>query len=162
MESIPNSFINNKSALVQIITWHRIGDKPLSKRIMAWLRRHIFVTQTRWTDVLTHYGNRYHFVNAPHQWETTLNCNIVSHWLGAYTKWPVRQPLAVILPVGALFIYTYLRICSMSTRSPWMTPFCLRGWLRHLGRSKSRWIFIGCKAEVNSLDRGKVILILKI
>ena len=28
-----------------------------------------------------------HFVYAPSQWETTLQCNVVSHWLGAYTKW---------------------------------------------------------------------------
>ena len=27
-----------------------------------------------------------HFVYAPSQWETTLYCNVVSHWLGAYTK----------------------------------------------------------------------------
>ena len=27
------------------------------------------------------------FVYAPSQWETTLHCNVVSHWLGAYTKW---------------------------------------------------------------------------
>ena len=30
---------------------------------------------------------RDYFVNGPSQWETTLHCNIVSHWLGAYTKW---------------------------------------------------------------------------
>ena len=29
----------------------------------------------------------YHFVNAPSQWVTTLHCNIVSHWSGAYTNW---------------------------------------------------------------------------
>ena len=28
-----------------------------------------------------------HFVNAPSQWETTLHRNVVSHWLGAFTKW---------------------------------------------------------------------------
>ena len=27
---------------------------------------------------------RYHFVYAPSQWETTLHCNVVSHWLGTY------------------------------------------------------------------------------
>ena len=26
-------------------------------------------------------------VHAPSQWETTLQCNVVSHWLGAFTKW---------------------------------------------------------------------------
>ena len=30
---------------------------------------------------------RDHFVCALSQWETTLHCNVVSHWLGAYTKW---------------------------------------------------------------------------
>ena len=30
---------------------------------------------------------RNHFVYAPSQWETTLQCNVVSHWLGAFTTW---------------------------------------------------------------------------
>ena len=33
------------------------------------------------------YYSRDYFVNAPSQWEMTLQCNIISHWLGAYTKW---------------------------------------------------------------------------
>ena len=38
---------------------------------------------------------RDHFVYAPSQWETTLHCNVASHWLGAYTKWsPGIQHLA--------------------------------------------------------------------
>ena len=35
-------------------------------------------------------GLRDHFVNAPSQWETTLPCNIVSHWMVAYTRWFLR------------------------------------------------------------------------
>ena len=31
--------------------------------------------------------NSDHFVYAPGQWETALQCNAVSHWLVAYTKW---------------------------------------------------------------------------
>ena len=31
--------------------------------------------------------HRDHFVNASSQWETTLQCNVVSHLLGAHTKW---------------------------------------------------------------------------
>ena len=27
------------------------------------------------------------FVNAPSQWKRMLHCNVVSHWLGAYTNW---------------------------------------------------------------------------
>ena len=26
-------------------------------------------------------------VDVPSQWETTLHCNVISYWLGAYTKW---------------------------------------------------------------------------
>ena len=33
---------------------------------------------------------RDHFVYAPSQWETMLNCNIVSYWLDGYTKWSLR------------------------------------------------------------------------
>ena len=30
---------------------------------------------------------RDHFVYAPSQWEATLQCNVIPHWLGACTKW---------------------------------------------------------------------------
>ena len=30
---------------------------------------------------------RDHFVYAPSQWETTLQCDVISHWLDAYIKW---------------------------------------------------------------------------
>ena len=33
------------------------------------------------------YVIRDNFVYAPSQWETTLQCNVVGQWLGAYTKW---------------------------------------------------------------------------
>ena len=36
---------------------------------------------------ITDYNYRDHFVYAPSQCETMLHCNVVSHWLGAYTKW---------------------------------------------------------------------------
>ena len=35
--------------------------------------------------------HRDHFVYAFSQWETTLQCNIVSHWLGPYTEWSLIQ-----------------------------------------------------------------------
>ena len=31
-----------------------------------------------------------HFVYAPSQSETTLHCNVISHWLAAYTKWSLQ------------------------------------------------------------------------
>ena len=30
---------------------------------------------------------RDHFVHSPSQWKDTLHCSVVSHWLGACTKW---------------------------------------------------------------------------
>ena len=33
--------------------------------------------------------HRDNFVYAHSQWETTLQCNVVSHWLGVFTKWPL-------------------------------------------------------------------------
>ena len=37
------------------------------------------------------YRYRDHFVHAPSQWQMTLQCNISSHWLGAYTKWSLSH-----------------------------------------------------------------------
>ena len=36
------------------------------------------------------------FVHAPGQWETTLHCTVVSHWLGAHTKWSLGQSWSVV------------------------------------------------------------------
>ena len=34
-------------------------------------------------------------MHVPIQWETTLHCNVVSHWLGTYTKWSLLGALEV-------------------------------------------------------------------
>ena len=34
---------------------------------------------------------RDHFVYKPSQWETTLQCNVVSHWLSAYTEFIIYR-----------------------------------------------------------------------
>ena len=41
-----------------------------------------------------------HFVYAPSQWETMLQCNVASHWLGAYTKWSL--PIAIAMAADDL------------------------------------------------------------
>ena len=41
----------------------------------------------RFSDSLKQWLCRDNFLYAPSQWETTLQCNVVSHWLSAYTKW---------------------------------------------------------------------------
>ena len=40
--------INNITALVQIMAWRRLGDKPLSEPIMVGLPMHISVTRPQW------------------------------------------------------------------------------------------------------------------
>ena len=47
-------------------------------------RRRVDYVLTRKEDKVVR--TSHHLVNAPSQWETMLHCNIVSHWLGAYTK----------------------------------------------------------------------------
>ena len=62
---------------------------PNSEGNLGWWNPHsLAVMFPRKSDVIT--TCRDHFVNAPSQWETTLHCNIISHWLGAYTKWSLH------------------------------------------------------------------------
>ena len=45
---VPKGQINNIPALVQIMAWHRPGDKPLSEPMMFSLLTHICVTRPQW------------------------------------------------------------------------------------------------------------------
>ena len=47
---VPKVRINNIPALVQIMAWRRIGDKPLSEPMMVNLLTHICVTMPQWVD----------------------------------------------------------------------------------------------------------------
>ena len=47
--------------------------------------------------------------DVPIQWETTLHCNVVSHWMGAYAKWSL-----VIL---------YIRMTHQNTSTCMMTSW---------------------------------------
>ena len=42
-------------------------------------------------------GCRDHIVYEPSQWATTLQCNVVAHWLGAHTKWSLSNFIASML-----------------------------------------------------------------
>ena len=45
---VPEGRINNISAVVQIMAWRRLGDKPLSEPMMVSLLTHICVTRPHW------------------------------------------------------------------------------------------------------------------
>ena len=53
--------------------------------------------------------SRDHFVYVLSQWETTLHCNVVSHWLGAYTN---RSLLESLMP------------SDWGQRASWARPPC--------------------------------------
>ena len=36
LKFVPKSSIDNKPALVQVMAWRRIGDKPLSEPMLTW------------------------------------------------------------------------------------------------------------------------------
>ena len=50
MKFVPKGPINNIPALVQIMTWRRPGNKPLSEPMMVCLLMHICVIQPQWVN----------------------------------------------------------------------------------------------------------------
>ena len=44
LKFVPKGPINNTKALVQIMAWHRPGDKPLSEPMMISLPTHIYAS----------------------------------------------------------------------------------------------------------------------
>ena len=48
LKLVPQGPINNIPALVQIMAWRRLGDKPLSGPMMVRLPTHICVTRPQW------------------------------------------------------------------------------------------------------------------
>ena len=52
LKFVPKGPINNIPALVQIMAWHRPGDKPLSEPMMVSLPTHICVTRPQWVKAL--------------------------------------------------------------------------------------------------------------
>ena len=52
LKFVPQGSINKIPALVQIMAWHRPGDKPLSGPMMVGLPTHIYVTRPQWVKAL--------------------------------------------------------------------------------------------------------------
>ena len=51
LKFVPRGPINANPSLVQIMVWHRSGDKPLSEPMMVSLLTHICVTWPQWVNV---------------------------------------------------------------------------------------------------------------
>ena len=57
LKFVPKGPINNFPALVQIMAWHRSGDKPLSEQMMVNFPTHICVTRPQWVNWMYLYVN---------------------------------------------------------------------------------------------------------
>ena len=71
---VPKVRMNNIPALVQIMAWRRIGDKPLSEPMMVNLLTHICVTQPQWVKP-----------NVPDMaklWRVSYHQDMVTSWHG--------------------------------------------------------------------------------
>ena len=58
---------------------------------------------------------RDHFVCASSQWETTLHCNVVSHWLGVYTKWSLNLAVYPIKYADSFVVFCFLWLYHQSS-----------------------------------------------
>ena len=59
------------------------------------------------------------------QWETTLHCNVVSHWLSSYTEWPL----------------TYMTLNSNGCQHGW-SPTQTFIWSRSLWQMKKKMVLL--------------------
>ena len=93
---MPQNNFDNKSTLVQVMAWCRQATGHYLRQCWPWIMSPYDVTRPQWFKILIHQLQffrrwhlfvRDHFVYAPSKWETMLQCNVASHWVGAYTKW---------------------------------------------------------------------------
>ena len=84
------------------------------KMCYKWCKVNTVVRQqaTIWTNadqdpskvLIFHHGFMDHIVYVPSQWETTLHCNVVSHWLGTYIQWSLHTwNLAIVTKIRLQF-----------------------------------------------------------
>ena len=57
LKFVPKAWIKNVPVLVQIMAWHRPGNKPLSEPMMVSLSTHIYITRPH-CGIMTRYGTR--------------------------------------------------------------------------------------------------------
>ena len=89
------------------------------------------------------------FVHAPSQWETTLHCNVVSHWLGAYTKWSLlcKDPPASLLQTAPGWSSNW-RTCENISWASWMEENSSVLWSLH---TKSHLLLFDGRSTDNSI-----------
>ena len=113
---LPKGPLNNIPALVQIIDWHRPGDKPLSEPMMVSLLTHICVTRLQWIKaskcpVSVAQGCRYLLcqLNLPHLVHKVFHvCWITQRCPKQAQK--STEPFRFCLCLWHIYIYIYIYI----------------------------------------------------
>ena len=65
-----------------------------SMLVVPWGQVHTISNHSALTRSVNQMRLRDHSVYVPSQWETTLQCNVVSHWLGTYTEWTLETAVS--------------------------------------------------------------------
>ena len=125
LKFVPGGSINNIPALVQIMAWHRPGDKPLSEPMMIILLTHICVTRPQWVNSLWPSDTiwQHRSMSTPTQvmakcWMTTPSHYLHQCWLiiskfdwhssaWHFTRYPRHQSLKLL---WKLFIWNFIPI----------------------------------------------------
>ena len=133
----PWHFINCSSTKCHQFIWSTMGNlnteqrmKDKNKQRVYWHNRSEVCVSAPTVNIkstFTHLCGD-HLVYAPSQWEMTLQCNVISHWLGAYIK---------IIPVYGLSTRLsglHCQLISPWTKWPpfWQTTFSIAfSWILH-------------------------------
>ena len=86
LKFVPKGDINNIPALVQIMAWRRLGDKPLSEPMMVRLPTHICVIRPQWVNadsVGCHYNN----FQCHQWWQSWFHDNYVFSVIIQHNTW---------------------------------------------------------------------------
>ena len=96
--------IDNNPALVQIMTWRRSGDKPLSEPMMNILLTHICVTRPQWVNGCLGCAHGNFIVTSQWQFVSLNKCVYVRLWV----KRTVDLDLTIVDPVELILLLSAL------------------------------------------------------
>ena len=82
LKFVPKGPINNKSALVQVLAWHQIGDKSLSEPMLTWFTDAFVLcgTRGRWVNSLQNKWRKTKYIQSKeidkYTYEKTLSTSL--------------------------------------------------------------------------------------
>ena len=135
LKFVPKGLINNIPALVQIMAWHRPGDKPLSETMMVNLLTHISVTRPQWVKLIEA------------EWPMYIsNLAINGSDNGLSPGWPqviiwTNAGIMLIGPLGRNFSEILIEIHTFSSKK------------MHVKISTAKWRPFCCGLNMLNMDR---------